>query len=737
MTNKTTKRALFSSVVALVLCFAMLLGTTYAWFTDSVASGSNVITAGNLDIEVKYTLDGETWASLDGATDLFQKGLWEPGHTEVVVLKIENKGTLALKYAAHMNIVNEIIGKNKDGGDIVLSDILTVSTLTFAEAGVDPVLGINFAERSIEEAFKNNLAYADAVPFNTANVIGAEKALQPGDIHYIAVKVDMADTIGNEANAKDKESLPSIEFGINVMATQLAYENDSFGNDYDADAIHTDFIVTSEAELVSALAEAKNGAVIGIKGNVTWTTGASIGSTPFVAADADVAYITLLGLDDDSTFTALGSGVGSIGIDNGTVVFKNLKIVDKSVSYAENSWELGYLEFRGNTVFENCEFVNAIMMEGQSAKFTNCSFNSNDDNQYAVWVSDGNASFENCYFTGARGLKMHEAYGSEVDTVVVNNSTFANLTKKPGIAIGTVNAATTIKITNNVFAATQPGDQNNYKYETDTDVTTFNFVDENNTANGALITTADQLAAVLASTGKNIAAVLAADIDLPISSLGQITGGSGEYKLGGEETETIVIDLNGHKLNITTTYWSNLGAKNPNATITIKNGTMTSSQPTGTWNSYDLTFSNCNYVFENVVFDKAVALSNAGKSVTMTNVTINETHDYYALWIQAEGQNVTIDGLTVNSDNGRGIKIDEQYVDAPAKVTLNVSNAKFNTAKKAAILVKSAAGADIVLDNVDITNCAADNTNHVWVDADAAAYANLVTVTGGNVIVES
>ena len=77
MTNKTTKRALLSSVLALFLCFTMLLGTTYAWFTDEVTSGSNVIKAGNLDIAVEYTLDGETWKDLDGAEDLFQKGLWE------------------------------------------------------------------------------------------------------------------------------------------------------------------------------------------------------------------------------------------------------------------------------------------------------------------------------------------------------------------------------------------------------------------------------------------------------------------------------------------------------------------------------------------------------------------------------------------------------------------------------------------------------------------------------------
>ena len=74
---------------------------------------------------------------------------------------------------------------------------------------------------------------------------------------------------------------------------------------------------------------------------------------------------------------------------------------------------------------------------------------------------------------------------------MIDNNTFAGLTQKPGVAIGTVNAATTIKITNNVFTATQPGDQNNYKYETDTDVTTFNFVDENNTVTTPVATFAE------------------------------------------------------------------------------------------------------------------------------------------------------------------------------------------------------------------------------------------------------
>ena len=250
----------------------------------------------------------------------------------------------------------------------------------------------------------------------------------------------------------------------------------------------------------------------------------------------------------------------------------------------------------------------------------------------------------------------------------------------------------------------------------------------------AWVETAEELAAALTADKENIAVVLSADIDLPIASLGQQTGGSGEYKLGGESTKNITIDLGGKTLNITTTYWSGIGAKNADAKIVIKNGTMTSSQATGTWNSYDLTFANCNYEFVNVEFSKAIAFTNANKTVVLNDVTINETHDYYAMWISAKGQDVKINGLTINS-TGRGIKIDEQYVDAPAKVTMKVENATFKTAKKAAILVKSVAGAAIALNNVDIT-ATPDTVNAVWVDSDSAAYADKVTVTGGNVVVE-
>ena len=256
--SRSTKSALIASILALCLCFTMLVGTTFAWFTDSVTSSSNVIMAGNLDIVVEYTLDGENWNDLDGADDLFQKGAWEPGHTEVVALRIKNNGNLALKYAANMNIVNEKIGTNKDGADIVLSDILTVGTL---------VQGANqIGDIAVELAFANENMYKGTTAFKASNVLVENQELLPGDAHYVIIKVDMAETVGDEANAKDKDSVPSIEFGINVFATQLAYESDSFGDQYDAMAT-----VDTEAELLEALAADYDLISLGANVNVTST----------------------------------------------------------------------------------------------------------------------------------------------------------------------------------------------------------------------------------------------------------------------------------------------------------------------------------------------------------------------------------------------------------------------------------------------------------------------------------
>ena len=533
--KKSTKRALLMSTLSLMLCLTMFVGSTFAWFTDSVTSANNIIQSGNLDVELEY-YTGSDWKTVNGATDLFSKELWEPGHAEVVYLKLSNLGSLALKYQLGINVVSEKGGTNVADAAFNLSDYIYMGVV-----------------ENVEPTYSSREAAIEAAKSGTNGIIGngyIKSGSMTADAEelYMAVVVYMPETVGNKANYKSGTDAPEINLGINLIATQMTKEIDSFGSDYDEDADIYSVVVASEAELVAALAEAKNGDIIGISGNVTWTTGAGIGSTPFVASDATtfsmkavdekLTYITLKGVDENATFTAIGAGVGAVGIDNGTVIFKDLKIVDESVSYAENSWEYGYLEFRGNTVFENCNIVNAIMMEGTSAKFIDCSFNSNAEDQYAVWVSEGDASFENCSFTGARGIKVHEAYGSEVGTVMIDNNTFEVLTKKPGVAIGTVNTDTSITIANNLFVGTQPGDQNNYKYETDTDVATFNFVDENNTVVAEPVSNPDDLNGAFADN----AIVYLTEGEYSLPSLANYEGvtiiGADGAVIGGESAAT-------------------------------------------------------------------------------------------------------------------------------------------------------------------------------------------------------
>ena len=109
MTNtKSTKRALLVSVMAMVICFTMLLGTTFAWFTDSAASNGNVIKAGELELAFKMH-DGTTWVDITDATaPIFGEGslaqnndlqtLWEPNKTQVIYLSVTNTGNLDFKF---------------------------------------------------------------------------------------------------------------------------------------------------------------------------------------------------------------------------------------------------------------------------------------------------------------------------------------------------------------------------------------------------------------------------------------------------------------------------------------------------------------------------------------------------------------------------------------------------------------------------------------------------------------
>ena len=110
--TKNTKRALLASTLALILCFSMLLGTTYAWFTDSVTSGTNIIAAGNLDVELYHSDSKVTDEKVTGTTVLFDDvtpALWEPGAMAYEKFTIKNEGTLALKYQFALNVTNATV----------------------------------------------------------------------------------------------------------------------------------------------------------------------------------------------------------------------------------------------------------------------------------------------------------------------------------------------------------------------------------------------------------------------------------------------------------------------------------------------------------------------------------------------------------------------------------------------------------------------------------------------------
>ncbi|MBQ9086464.1 MAG: hypothetical protein IJY47_04685 [Clostridia bacterium] len=218
---------------------------------------------------------------------------------------------------------------------------------------------------------------------------------------------------------------------------------------------------------------------------ISWETGASHGSTPL--GGSETGDVTIIGAGaDKSTFVATGDGVGPLRANpekGGVLTLKDITVVDKSVSYAEDAWEFTYLEFGDEATdklyFENVIFKSGIQILGD-AEFVNCTFITEEDSVYAVWVSGGTATFEGCTFTGTRGFKAHEEYGSDVTEIVIENCIFRNLTKKPGVALGDLDATTVVKIADSTFLACQPGDQGLYIYESDTDVTTFNFTSENN-----------------------------------------------------------------------------------------------------------------------------------------------------------------------------------------------------------------------------------------------------------------
>ncbi len=225
-----TKKALRGSLFALFLCIVLLIGTTFAWFTDTASTGVNKIQAGNLDVELEYSTDCTTWKTADQNTQMFNDDtLWEPGHTEVVYLRVENAGNLALKYNIATNSYDMGRGKNAAGKFFYIDQYLKIGTAQTNAAFPN-------REAAIAAIADTEKTIAKETPISKDwTVLKAGEKSAP-----TAVVLYMPTTVGNEANNVKSGSNPSLKgLGLVVNATQATVESDSFDNTYDKNAATT------------------------------------------------------------------------------------------------------------------------------------------------------------------------------------------------------------------------------------------------------------------------------------------------------------------------------------------------------------------------------------------------------------------------------------------------------------------------------------------------------------------
>ena len=460
--QKATKRALLTSVMALVMCVVMLVGTTFAWFTDTASTAVNKIQAGNLDIELEYATewntDGsvKTWSKAEGETLQFKKAagheseevLWEPGCRYVLPeLRIVNKGNLALKYKISISGAKDATPKN-DKNDLKLLDVIDW-TYSVIGAGGDAtaVLG---TERYL--AAKT----ADRDVFDTLTIEG-----------------QMQKSAGNDYQGMAIEGI-----AITVVATQDTVENDSFGNTYDKDATYP--VVVSQNELntsltLDALKDASGkvspvevtlgntaAADINYSQNNSGYTGKGVmlGSTKlnkYAAAPANEGQYKFT--FKDGTITSAATGYGSIDNykntsvymlvpGNSDVVFENMTF-NGVVSFDIQKYTSPWSNLNSIT-FKKCTFNGIIIgtCPASNVTFDGCTFNAytnteSANNSNPIWWredtegSGANANpiktftFVNNKVTGTRPVKI-ERIGKTVSPVfTIKNNTF-DISKQAG-----------------------------------------------------------------------------------------------------------------------------------------------------------------------------------------------------------------------------------------------------------------------------------------------------------------
>ena len=462
MTNsKSTKRALISSTLAILMCVAMLIGTTFAWFTDTASTGVNKIQAGNLDIELSYKNNstGGEFKKADKNTSVFNdEALWEPGHVEYVVLKIRNAGSLALKYKLGINIANEVGSTNVYNNAFNLSDYIRFAVLNDDQSSLDRDALVAAATDSklIKEGYSKEDHLMATGTDNSQKVV--------------TLVVWMPTTVGNEANHKTEVTAPSIDLGISVVATQYTHESDSFNNQYDAKAdVELATSATINGQAYASTQEAYEAVqpqvstVFGLgqeafsdgdtdkcakfdelfpDGKITWTIyGEQKLTDPYMLSFGRKASyfgartlkeIEVVGGNSQATLDLTGTN-GTFAlpynwwgstVDNIKITFKGITF--KGIKSIPGTWATP--EQETPYTFENCTFNGKVYgYHDYNINLTikNCTFNAPENTQYALMLQSttgitGKVTVDGCTFNGyTRGINLQRP---NTDFVVTNNT---------------------------------------------------------------------------------------------------------------------------------------------------------------------------------------------------------------------------------------------------------------------------------------------------------------------------
>ncbi len=304
--QKSTKRALLLSALSLLMCVSMLIGSTFAWFTDSVTSAGNKIQSGTLKLDLElYDAENKTWNSIkESKAPIFDYDLWEPGYTEVQLLKVENEGTLALKWMAKFVSENELTALAKVI-DVYVRPYGVQADATGVTIPADRNLD-GYTKAGTLESFVNTI---ETTTYGN---------LEAGEAAYLGIALKMQESAGNEYQGMDLGGA----FDIQILATQYTSESDSFNNQYDANAKFDGepTTVSTLAEFTTAL---KNGEPVKLMNDLE-VMGLEIDETAVI--DLNGNDLTVYAANGSRELaTAIVTNNGDLTITgNGTVITKQI-----------------------------------------------------------------------------------------------------------------------------------------------------------------------------------------------------------------------------------------------------------------------------------------------------------------------------------------------------------------------------------------------------------------------------